>query len=470
MSTPIVSFPEIVEHYAHFYEDVFSEEAFIQFKRYISGLLLSENKTIEGINRLFVTEKRNQSSLNRLLTEYRWSQTGLNEARLEMLGHVPRTRIKKTKGVLGLDDTLLSHYGRKFEQIAYLWDHVNKCYVWAHNLVSLHYSDEQTDYPLAYQLWQPPDLAKIETGLVEAGIALKESKMALKDSEPKKWRQYLLNVWRRHQGQPAVAALYQSKLLIGKEMITAWVNQHPDLKLPVTFDSWYTQPAFCRFLTAEVQLPYVGTLNASDELILKSGQKTLAHFAKELQQEHLTAIKNDQKPVFKPITIHYKGDKEHYFSYCQTHRIPKFGKQRLVINFRNADLTDKPVFYICNRLRWQAKGITAIRRHRWPVEVYYEEGKAEGLDQYQLRDFEGISRHISLVAVVYSLLRAAQQDTVLRDNLQRQLKLVLEGSAPFWRRTTEAENLWNLALLISSGLLAGQPIELILSPLLHAML
>jgi hypothetical protein len=470
MSTPIVSFPEIVEHYAHFYEDVFSEEAFIQFKRYISGLLLSENKTIDGINRLFVTEKRNQSSLNRLLTEYEWSRTKLNEARLEMLESVPRTRIKKTTGVLSLDDTLLSHYGRKFEQIAYLWDHVNKCYVWAHNLVSLHYSDEQTDYPLAYQLWQPPNLDKIEAGLVEAGIALKESKMALKDSEPKKWRQYLLNVWRRHQGKPPVAALYQSKLLIGKELIKAWVKQHPDLKLPVTFDSWYTQPAFCRFLTEEVQLPYVGTLNATDELILQSGQKTLADFAKHLQQEHLTALKNGQKPVFKPITIRYKGDKEHYFSYCQTQRIPKFGKQRLVINFRNADLTDKPVFYICNRLRWQAKGITAIRRHRWPVEVYYEEGKAEGLDQYQLRDFEGISRHISLVAVVYSLLRAAQQDTVLRDNLQRQLKLVLEGSAPFWRRTIEAENLWNLALLISSGLLAGQSIELILSPLLQAML
>jgi len=470
MSTPIVNFPEIVEHYAHFYEEVFSEEAFIQFKRYISGLLLSENKTIDGINRLFVTEKRNQSSLNRLLTEYGWSQTGLNEARLEMLGSVPRTRIKKTRGVMSLDDTLLSHYGRKFEQIAYLWDHVNKCYVWAHNLVSLHYSDEQTDYPLAYQLWQPPDLEKIETGLVEAGIAVKESKQTLKESEPKKWRQYLLGVWRRHQGKPAVATLYQSKLLMGKEMIRTWVKQHPDLKLPVTFDSWYTQPAFCRFLTQEVQLPYVGTLNASDELILKSGQKTLADFAKALQQEHFSAIKNDQKPVFKPITIRYKGGKEHYFSYCRTHRIPKFGKQRLVINFRKADLTDKPVFYICNRLRWQAKGITAIRRHRWPVEVFYEEGKAEGLDLYQLRDFEGISRHISLVAVVYSLLRAAQQDTVLRDNLQRQLKLVLEGSAPFWRRTTEVENLWNLALLISSGLLAGQPLELILSPLLQAML
>lgn len=127
MTTPIVNFPQIVEHYASFYEGVFSEDAFIQFKRYISGLLISENKSIDGINRLFVEEKRNQSSLNRLLTEYAWSQTELNEARLEMLNNVPRTKIKKTTGVLGLDDTLLIHYGQKFENIALLWDHVNDC-------------------------------------------------------------------------------------------------------------------------------------------------------------------------------------------------------------------------------------------------------------------------------------------------------------------------------------------------------
>ena len=470
MTTPIVSFPQIVEHYACFYESVFSEDAFIQFKRYISGLLISENKSIDGINRLFVEEKRNQSSLNRLLTEYAWSRKKLNEARLEMLNSVPRTKIKKTTGVLGLDDTLLTHYGQKFENIALLWDHVNNCYVWAHNLVSLHYSDEQTDYPIDCQLWQPADLEKLETGLLQVGVSLKESKFALKETNPKKWRQYLLGVWRRYQGKPAVAALHQSKLLIGKQMIQAWVNEHPDLKLPVTFDSWYTQPAFCRFLTDTVQLPYVGTLNASDKVVLQSGEMTVGAFAQQLKKEHEIAIKNGKPPVFKPITIRYKGTKEQYFSYCHTHRIPKLGKQRLVINFRKDDLTDNPVFYICNRLRWQAKGITTIRRHRWPVEVYYEEGKAEGLDQYQLRDFEGISRHVALVAVVYSLLRAAQQDTVLRGILQRQLKLILEGTVAFWRRTTEAENLWNLAVLISFGLLAGKPIEVILTPLLETML
>ena len=66
---PLVAFPEIVEYYAPHFAGVFSAEALIQFKRYISGLIVSENKTVEGINRLFVHESRNQSSLNRLLTQ-----------------------------------------------------------------------------------------------------------------------------------------------------------------------------------------------------------------------------------------------------------------------------------------------------------------------------------------------------------------------------------------------------------------
>jgi len=63
---PLVDIPEIVRHYGPFFAPVFSPEALAQFQRYISGLILSENKTVEGINRLFVIDIRNQSSLNRL--------------------------------------------------------------------------------------------------------------------------------------------------------------------------------------------------------------------------------------------------------------------------------------------------------------------------------------------------------------------------------------------------------------------
>lgn len=463
---PLVAFPELVEHYAPYFADVFSAEAFIQFKRYISGLIVSENKTVDGINRLFVHESRNQSSLNRLLTESPFSLAAVNQGRLTMLNSVPGTCLKP-KGVLSVDDTLLTHYGDQFEQIAKLYDHSQDRYVWAHNLVTLHYSDEQTDYPVLFELWRPADLAGIEQGLRAAGIKLKESKQALKSSDPAKWRQYLLGVWRRHQQQPAVAALYDSKLRMAERQLQQWVQLYPTLKLPVTFDSWYTKPGFCHFID-QLELPYVGTLTAESEVVLKTGLERLETFAARLKAEHLTALNQGQAGVFKPVTIRFKGQPERYYSYCQTHRVHNFGKHRLVINHRQADLSDNPVFYLTNRLQWQAQGITHIRRHRWPVEVYHEEGKAEGLDQYQLRDFEAIERHVALVAVVYSLLRAAQQDPILQQKLQGELKLELEGSVPFWRRVAQAHSLWSLALFISAGLAQGQTLHQVMAPLLRA--
>jgi hypothetical protein len=213
----------------------------------------------------------------------------------------------------------------------------------------------------------------------------------------------------------------------------------------------------------------VGTLADDDHVLLKTGSQRVDHFAEQLKQEHHAALKRGAAPIFKPITIPYKGEKEHYFSYCATHRLAGFGKQRLVINHRQADLSDSPMALIANRLAWQAPGITRIRRHRWPVEVYHEEGKAEGLDQYQLRDFQAIERHIALVAVGYSLLRAAQHDLALQNKLQRQLKLDLEGSVAFWRRVTQAQSLWSLALFISAGLAQGQSLRTIMTPLLHAL-
>ena len=465
---PLVEFPELVQHYAPFFGGVFSEQAFIEFQRYISGLIVSENKTVEGINRLFVVESRNQSSLNRLLTKSPFTLGTLNRKRLNLLASLPGTQMKQ-RGVLSLDDTLLTHYGRHFDQIAYLFDHTQGCYVWAHNLVSIHYSDDQTDYPLLFQLWKPVDLNKLERGLLAAGVKLKASKYELKGSTPRKWRQYLLGVWRRKQHKAGVAELYDSKLRIGEQLLQQWVETYPDRKLPVVFDSWYTQPAFCRFLDKTLQLPYVGTLCDTDQVVLREGTERLDAFAARLKQEHLDAVQQGGRLVFKPITIRYKGEQERYYSYCATHRIHNFGKHRLVINHRQADLSDNPVFLMSNRRHWQAPGITRIRRHRWPIEVYYEEGKAEGLDQYQLRDFEAIERHVALVAVVYSLLRAAQHDSALRDKLQCQLKIELDGSVAFWRRTTQAQSLWSLALFINAGLAQGQTLHTIMDPLLRAV-
>jgi hypothetical protein len=252
---PLVEFPELVQHYAPFFSQVFSAEAFIEFERYISGLIVSENKTVDGINRLFVIESRNQSSLNRLLTESPYSLEALNQARLGLLANLPGTQMKP-KGVFSVDDTLLIHFGQDFEQITKLWDHVFGTYVWAHDLVTIHYSDDETDYPVLFELWEPVDLEKLEKGIRAAGIPLKASKEAFKETDPQKWRGYLLGVWRRRQkSHSELQELYDSKLIMVEKLLQQWVESHPGEDRPVTFDNWFTQPAFCRFLDQTLMLP-----------------------------------------------------------------------------------------------------------------------------------------------------------------------------------------------------------------------
>ena len=79
---PLIEIPDIVQHYAPFFASVFSPEALQQFQRYISGLMVSENKTVDGITRLFGLEVRHQSRLNRLLTASPFSVGVFNQARL----------------------------------------------------------------------------------------------------------------------------------------------------------------------------------------------------------------------------------------------------------------------------------------------------------------------------------------------------------------------------------------------------
>jgi hypothetical protein len=102
-------------------------------------------------------------------------------------------------------------------------------------------------------------------------------------------------------------------------------------------------------------------------------------------------------------------------------------------------------------------------------EAYHEEGKAEGLDQYQVRDLRAISRHIGLVAVAYSLLRAAPHDKALLHKLQRQIEIDLEDNAPAWRRATQAQSLWALTCFISTGLAQGHTLRELMAPLLAAV-
>ncbi|MEZ4734573.1 MAG: hypothetical protein R3E79_46375 [Caldilineaceae bacterium] len=117
---PLVELPKIVEHYTPYYTQVFSAEALIEFQRYISGLLVCENKTVEGINRMCMFENRNQSSLSLAQWPARSPLSELEQA----LCHDEQCGRDVVEAQRRLEHRrqLLPHEGKHFDEIAYLFD------------------------------------------------------------------------------------------------------------------------------------------------------------------------------------------------------------------------------------------------------------------------------------------------------------------------------------------------------------
>ena len=64
----LIDFPSIVHKYAPYFESCFSSAGYEHFKKALSGFMLSDNKTLEGINRMFLVNSRDQSSFNKFST------------------------------------------------------------------------------------------------------------------------------------------------------------------------------------------------------------------------------------------------------------------------------------------------------------------------------------------------------------------------------------------------------------------
>ena len=80
---------------------------------------------VSGINREFALTT-DQSCLNRWLTEVEWDVTALNDRRLAWLQQAPQTRYSG-RGVIAIDNTLVTHEGKLIEDVGWFWDHGYFC-------------------------------------------------------------------------------------------------------------------------------------------------------------------------------------------------------------------------------------------------------------------------------------------------------------------------------------------------------
>ncbi|WP_435079948.1 IS701 family transposase [Halococcus sp. AFM35] len=129
-------------------------------KTYVTGLIASGNKTVEGISKR-VLQSKSERALNKFLNQYDWDEDRLNRERLTALQQRNETRWSQD-GVVILDDSVTHRTGDQLPNAGWFYDHAENDTVWGQNLVFSQYADEKTTYPLGFRLYEKEAESKID--------------------------------------------------------------------------------------------------------------------------------------------------------------------------------------------------------------------------------------------------------------------------------------------------------------------
>lgn len=176
MSLPIVCIPPVLNKLFEHYRKFFTKPQFKHFKRLVTGLIVSENKTIQEINDGF--GKTNQSNLNRFVNS-EIDMDGLNSLRLK---HVKEHLPLKKRGALIIDESLLHKTGKKMELAGIHRSGITKKLEWGHMTVNSLYVDSQdNEFPVKTDIYVREQDCKERIFLTKRQIAVKQIDTALRE-------------------------------------------------------------------------------------------------------------------------------------------------------------------------------------------------------------------------------------------------------------------------------------------------
>lgn len=347
------------------YKDIFSRPQFRHFSSYCTGLILQEKQfTINSINKLFVNEdsRKDQSSLNRFFKNSPWDEEALSVKRLRQLNSNTKTKTKES-GYLIIDDTCLPKTGSHMEAVGSHWSASENKTVFGHNMVSLHYIDEDKEYPLIPAFYRKKEHCKKDT--------------------------------------------FKTKIDIAIELITDAVEKGLVKAKTCLFDAWYLSKELIGHILS-LGLNWITRVSSKRNFLYSQNYTSIHSFITfDLQRSQL----NTQTKI---------SDDRSYYSYSIITMLSKIGRVKLV--FVCEDPEDKTKEIVClstNQIALSDEQIIKRYLLRSRIDSFYRDAKQFlGLGGYMVRHVKGVVRHLHLVFFAYSLLETLR----LRKNVISWLK------------------------------------------------
>ena len=142
MSLPIKEVPARFKALLSFYKKCFTRPQYKNFRDFVLGLIVSDNKTIQEINDCF--GRVDQSSLNRFLTCSEWDPAKINNKRISQI----KSHHKLRKGIFICDPTFLQKFGKMMEYANYHYNGMTKKEEWGYFLVNSFFTDGNVEFPV----------------------------------------------------------------------------------------------------------------------------------------------------------------------------------------------------------------------------------------------------------------------------------------------------------------------------------
>jgi hypothetical protein len=387
---PLVGVPPTIAAGMKKYREVFCrDEGFDHVSRYVSGLVLCENKTLQGIYAEQVWpegEEVTRRAMHAAVFEAGWLSEELMKAHR---AEVARDHRGRGREVIGVDWTQAHHErGPRIYGVKEAYDYVNRCPSLFQTVVTAVVSNRELVDGLAVEA-QQPDFAEEE---MEYLVMTRQESYAQMEQAQKRIVE-LLSYRRNRQA-------YRKRTEMAVEIVREIEDEGHFPEADYAFDNGVLTLELTRLIEGRDK-HWVSEIECSRHINWQGQWRRVDVVWEELRTNHPES--------FRPIKAKGRnGEERQYWVFTKVVRLKRYGRKRLVIVHEQKDLSDTPRYLLTDALHWESVRVVETWNYRWPAEVFHEFSKqVTGFESAQVRKEEAVKRHFRLSCVAQSLVQRA---------------------------------------------------------------
>ena len=445
---PIVDIPETIGRGLAPYRDLFCRDAgFEHVSRYVSGLILSPNKTLQGIHDLQVRLDGTDTSrraMHEAVFEAGWASEELMPHHRKVVSRDHRGRGRE---VISLDWTFAHHdKGPHIWGTSSAWDYTMSRHGRYQTVMTAAVANRELIDGIEVKV-QTPKVHEKELAYLKATVQASYEQMETA-------RTRLLELLHHASHRQA----YRKRTEIAVEMVKELEEEGHFPHAHYAFDNGLLTLDLAREIESWGK-HWVSEIEGSRHI------QWLGKWRRVDEVE--TTLRASHPESFRPIEVRGRtGETRSVWAFTKVVRLKRYGRKRLVIVHEQAELSDPPRFLLTDAQHWESGRVMETWRFRWAVEVFHEFGKqVAGLESAQVRKEEAVKRHFRLSCVAQSVVQRA---SVAKSTSERFAFAPDKSTVGQKVRTIAREALHGLLQLVERLLAQGQSCEHILEVLMPA--